>query len=352
MAIAVPHELTGTVVEAFRETLAEAFIAIYCTLLYEVLMDLEFRTFGLIVAFLLILLAVLPKRTKLEAARVGGNPGLLGFKTLPAKIRFPLYGHAYVEERYARAKDKKSFLHPSIYLPQLRSQTSATLNASLASVESTIGEYSGVDIVLKDRQSHDICRTRLSKSLPTLILVLAKAIQALLNKEFKDCIESGDVSLVAHKVMFSLNVAISSLIYVGPKLYITAKFCLLTTNLVIQKLKFMDSFIKESQRCNPHSYLGFNRVVTSDIQLSDGTTLHKDLFISIPAGPMGMDPAYFDEPESFDPRRFYKKATLEGDRDARYELVGINEGNLNWGDGKLTCPGRCKAQEVVFRKRG
>jgi hypothetical protein len=38
-----------------------------------------------------------------------------------------------------------------------------SLSASEASVENTIGEFSGVDIILKDCQSNDICRGRLTK---------------------------------------------------------------------------------------------------------------------------------------------------------------------------------------------
>jgi hypothetical protein len=40
-----------------------------------------------------------------------------------------------------------------------------SLSASVASVENTIGEFSGVDIILKDLQSNDICLGRLTRIL-------------------------------------------------------------------------------------------------------------------------------------------------------------------------------------------
>lgn len=39
------------------------------------------------------------------------------------------------------------------------------LSASEALVVSVLGQYSGVDIILKDRQAYDLCRVQLTKSL-------------------------------------------------------------------------------------------------------------------------------------------------------------------------------------------
>lgn len=54
---------------------------------------------------------------------------------------------------------------PPKYLPELRMQPGTKLNALEALVESVLGRYSGVDIILKDRQSNDISRVQLTKSL-------------------------------------------------------------------------------------------------------------------------------------------------------------------------------------------
>jgi hypothetical protein len=132
-------------------------------------------TTAIVVSFLLpfLISALVPKRRKVKADRAGGDPGLLGFLTLPAKIRFLLQGRRLVYDRY-KLKDRnyhlqtinvdRLILAPK-YLPELRDSEPAKLNTSVASVENTLGEFSGVDIILKDRQTNDLCRSKLTRSL-------------------------------------------------------------------------------------------------------------------------------------------------------------------------------------------
>jgi len=51
------------------------------------------------------------------------------------------------------------------YLPELRMLPESSLNATAALVDSVLGTYSGVDILLKDHLSSDICRGQLTKDL-------------------------------------------------------------------------------------------------------------------------------------------------------------------------------------------
>ena len=51
------------------------------------------------------------------------------------------------------------------YLPELRMLPESKLNATAALVDSVLGTYSGVDILLRDHLSSDICRAQLSKNL-------------------------------------------------------------------------------------------------------------------------------------------------------------------------------------------
>jgi cytochrome P450 len=64
---------------------------------------------------------------------------------------------------------------------------------------------------------------------------------------------------------------------------------------------------------------------------------------------MAMDAEYHDKPEIFDGYRFYNadgnKYAAEGT--APHELAGIEPGNLHWGNGKSTCPGRWYASAVM-----
>jgi cytochrome P450 len=117
----------------------------------------------------------------------------------------------------------------------------------------------------------------------------------------------------------------------------------------VKELVLLDNFLKESQRCNPPNYLGFNRIATSSFDLSDGTHISKGQFISMPAGPMAMDPEFYLDPESFDPHRFAATSHSEANGKERRdrEFVGTEPGNVHWGSGRFTCPGRWYASGVM-----
>ena len=85
----------------------------------------------------------------------------------------------------------------------------------------------------------------------------------------------------------------------------------------------------------------------SDIVLSDGTILPKGQFVSFPAGPMTRDPQFYDTPDKFDGFRFYKEAKATNQGNSEFELAAIEPGNLHWGIGRLTCPGRWYASAVM-----
>jgi hypothetical protein len=54
---------------------------------------------------------------------------------------------------------------PPRYLHELRMLPGSKLSASGALVVSVLGQYSGVDVILKDRQAYDVVRLQLTKSL-------------------------------------------------------------------------------------------------------------------------------------------------------------------------------------------
>ena len=80
----------------------------------------------------------------------------------------------------------------------------------------------------------------------------------------------------------------------------------------------------------------------SDIRLSDGmTVLPAGTTISMAAGPMARDSAYYNDPLRFDGYRFFKSEQVES------EYTGIELGNLSWGSGRFTCPGRWYASAMI-----
>ena len=89
--------------------------------------------------------------------------------------------------------------------------------------------------------------------------------------------------------------------------------------------------------------VGMDRKVTSPIKLSDGkTVLPAGRIVAFPGGPMSRDPRYYDDPQRFDGFRFCRS----NDREDRVNIqspdvfTSIESGNLSWGNGRFTCPGR------------
>ena len=87
----------------------------------------------------------------------------------------------------------------------------------------------------------------------------------------------------------------------------------------------------------------------SEITLSDGTTLLPGQTVKVPSGPMARDACYYENPETFDGDRFYR-TTAEaqgGEKLSGNEYADIEPGNLNWGNGRFSCPGRWYASVMI-----
>ncbi|KAF2469621.1 uncharacterized protein BDR25DRAFT_356354 [Lindgomyces ingoldianus] len=183
--------------------------------------------------------------SKIKADRIGGDPGLFGFKPTLGKVQFLLHGHRLVNERFYKAemaltydgyiyysvrkincwliirtflvvlaqwyrapslhcKDKNYFLQYTNvdrlvlspkYLDELRMGSAAKLNASFTStVNRMIFVEEGLPKVYQG-SSLRICH---------------KSCVAVMTKEYS--------SYSAHKLLVSLNWSVSSFFFVGPSL--------------------------------------------------------------------------------------------------------------------------------------
>ncbi|KAJ8128187.1 hypothetical protein O1611_g5450 [Lasiodiplodia mahajangana] len=129
------------------------------------------------------------------------------------------------------------------------------------------------------------------------------------------------------------------------------------TLAAVNQMKFLDSFMKESQRINHPglrewrttllkneatadllSPVSFNHKVVRDLKLSDGTILPANAFITMPTCSIARDPQIYDNPDRFDGARFYKKRQA-GDPN-RHQFVSTGPDSLPFGHGKFACPGR------------
>lgn len=62
------------------------------------------------------------------------------------------------------------------------------------------------------------------------------------------------------------------------------------------------------------------------------------------AGSMAMDPSFYRSPTEFSPERFHSaQETAKGNID----FVSTESGNVHWGSGRFTCPGRWYASAMM-----
>ncbi|EEP78020.1 conserved hypothetical protein [Uncinocarpus reesii 1704] len=114
----------------------------------------------------------------------------------------------------------------------------------------------------------------------------------------------------------------------------------------ITKLVGLDSFMKESQRVNPPSYVSFNRVVRKSLTLSDGTRLPKGTHFGMASYSILQDPAIIENPHEFDGFR-YKRIREDPKEANKHQFASTDSNNIHFGHGKYACPGRFFASQIV-----
>ena len=100
------------------------------------------------------------------------------------------------------------------------------------------------------------------------------------------------------------------------------------TKVTLYKLCLMDSFLKESQRLRPGQWINFQRMVTDEIQLSNGVILPKGSVIDILPG--FNDSTVFRDPEKFDVRRFLDMRNEPGQENL-WNFVTAHPSHMGFG---------------------
>ncbi len=86
----------------------------------------------------------------------------------------------------------------------------------------------------------------------------------------------------------------------------------------------------------------------SPVKLSDGTIIPSGNTIAMPSGPMARDQLYYSDPLTFDGNRFYRVAAAkDGAQQPESDYTAIEPGNLSWGHGRFSCPGRWYASAMM-----
>nr|UOW59926.1 SonD [Paraconiothyrium archidendri] len=120
----------------------------------------------------------------------------------------------------------------------------------------------------------------------------------------------------------------------------------------LNKLRKMDSFIKESQRLNPPLFLSFQRVAKKPLTLSDGTYIPTGTHFAMASDAILHDADNLPgggDPEVFDAFRYAKlrEDPSKPENANKFQFAMSDNTHLHFGHGKYACPGRFFASNEV-----
>lgn len=126
------------------------------------------------------------------------------------------------------------------------------------------------------------------------------------------------------------------------------------TTAALQKMKKLDSFLREVMREFPLGWSTFTRKVLKPITLSNGQAIPAGVIISVPHYSMMHDPEVIENPNTFDPWRSYRVREAEGldgvdkaSASAANQMVTVGMQSLEFGYGRHACPGRFFAANEI-----
>ncbi|GIJ83248.1 hypothetical protein Asppvi_002067 [Aspergillus pseudoviridinutans] len=106
----------------------------------------------------------------------------------------------------------------------------------------------------------------------------------------------------------------------------------------LDKLKLLDSVMKESQRLKPAAIVGMQRKAKKDFHLPDGTRIAKGQQLMVPVHRM-WDDSIYPNAQEFMPDRFLKLRQIPGQQDL-HQCVSTSPDHMGFGYGVYACPGR------------
>ncbi|KAJ4416761.1 hypothetical protein N0V82_006572 [Gnomoniopsis sp. IMI 355080] len=126
------------------------------------------------------------------------------------------------------------------------------------------------------------------------------------------------------------------------------------TTAALQKMKKLDSFMREVMRVYPLSWGTFQRKVHKDVVLSNGQVLPAGCVIEVASYNSAHDPELVSNPKEFDPYRSYRQREqqeLQGMQHAAAaaanQMVSVSTTSLTFGYGRHSCPGRFFAANEI-----
>jgi len=113
------------------------------------------------------------------------------------------------------------------------------------------------------------------------------------------------------------------------------------TKAGIDKMRKLDSFLREIQRIEGIAIMSMHRLAVRPFTFSNGVTVPAGTHVAAPSSAIHMDEEIYSNPEQFDGLRFFKMSDLDGDvAEAKYQAVTTSPEHLPFGFGRNACPGR------------
>ncbi|KAE8144230.1 cytochrome P450 [Aspergillus avenaceus] len=113
----------------------------------------------------------------------------------------------------------------------------------------------------------------------------------------------------------------------------------------LNKMKLMDSVMKESQRMHPVAIGTMNRLAEKEVVLSDGTRIPKGARTTLSSHILE-DESIYPNAKVYDGFRFYNKRQEPGN-EHRYQFVTTSPEQYVFGHGAHACPGRFFASHEI-----
>ncbi|EKM83206.1 hypothetical protein AGABI1DRAFT_35198, partial [Agaricus bisporus var. burnettii JB137-S8] len=120
------------------------------------------------------------------------------------------------------------------------------------------------------------------------------------------------------------------------------------TKTALQKMRKLDSFLKESHRLNTVSEFLMVRQSLKSYTLSDGTIIPPGVHVGIASGAMNKSEEVFKDAKTFKGFRFAEMR--EGNEyldSTKHQMVGLSKDTVTFGRGRHACPGRFFAVTVI-----
>lgn len=107
----------------------------------------------------------------------------------------------------------------------------------------------------------------------------------------------------------------------------------------LQKMRKVDSFLKESERFCGMGALTANRKVLKDFTFSDGTVVPAGTMLAIPSHALHHDDQFYQDGHEFKPFRFSEIREEDGEF-IKHQMITPNSQYVFFGIGRHACPGR------------